>query len=180
MQKDGQGWKRRKKKIEIARTNPYQKSLGRPIMKIKLFRFGLRYKINLAQLKRKENEKKDLKEKEEPKGKSDEAQLRHQEEEKKKKAQLRRRKQQNNKQGWQEKKKMRKRKEAKKTLEELEEGVNHQEIKKEERKKINQDSLVNRIEKLLYSIAVKWLALTASDGLGHCIVILVDIKKGQN
>ena len=30
------------------------------MLKIKLFRFGLRYKINLAQLKRKENEKKDF------------------------------------------------------------------------------------------------------------------------
>ena len=69
-QKDGQVWKRRKKKIEIAQRNLSQKSLDQPMTKIKLFRFGLRYKINLAQLKRKENEKEDLKEKEEPKEKS--------------------------------------------------------------------------------------------------------------
>ena len=64
------------------------------------------------------------------------------------------------------------RKEAKKKYEE---HSKHREKKnKKEVKKID------RINKLLYNIAVKWLALTASDGFGHCIVILVDLKKRRN
>ena len=211
-------WKKRKKKIEIVRRNFLQKSLGQPTTKIRLSRFDIRFKINLAQLKRKENKKKDPKKKEDPKGKFGEIRLKHQEEERKMEAQLRKRNQQNNKQGWQEKKKMQmkqhkrsrrslvwifwkiklqrsegssynfdrvqtKRKaENKKDLEGRREAKKKYEEHSKHREKENKEEVkkIDRINKLLYNIAVKWLALTASDGFGHCIVILVDLKKRRN